>query len=292
MNKKSFYKNDGTSVELATVIVLINGEQKEVISAFTKFSIKRKELSKSKILENIDKGKILPAIFAFTSTKPFRDENVALFDYNGVEIPQKLDKDVLVSLDKPDTINLLGLLDAPLTSAMVECHSVAEAYSYVATSFAIAQLPTKDEWIGLGAVTTKENVLSQILQFARDNKMNGTTAQAYFGLSYRIASLKKAAMMMESPLEGAKFRSVDEATKLFQAIEKAFGARCAVLTQYVKALNVSINRYSLDEVMEVLNNLDKISKQSILDARNHERSLLIQAILSEKIVLRRNNNAA
>ena len=284
MNKKSFYKNDGTSVELATVIVLINGEQKEVISAFTKFSIKRKELSKSKILENIDKGKILPAIFAFTSTKPFRDENVALFDYNGVEIPQKLDKDVLVSLDKPDTINLLGLLDAPLTSAMVECHSVAEAYSYVATSFAIAQLPTKDEWIGLGAVTTKENV--------RDNKMNGTTAQAYFGLSYRIASLKKAAMMMESPLEGAKFRSVDEATKLFQAIEKAFGARCAVLTQYVKALNVSINRYSLDEVMEVLNNLDKISKQSILDARNHERSLLIQAILSEKIVLRRNNNAA
>lgn len=292
MKEKTFAKNDGTSVELATVIVLINGEQKEVISAFTKFSIKRKDLSKSKILENIDKGKILPAIFAFTSTKPFRDENVALFDYNGVEIPQELDKDVLVSLDKPDTINLLGLLDAPLTSAMVECYSVAEAYSYVATSFAIAQLPTKDEWIGLGAVTTKENVLCQILQFARDNKMNGTTAQAYFGLSYRIASLKKAAMMMESPLEGAKFRSVDEATKLFQAIEKAFGARCAVLTQYVKALNVSINRYSLDEVVEVLNNLDKISKQSILDARNHERSLLIQAVLSEKIVLRRNNNAA
>lgn len=292
MNKKVFGKNDGTSIELATVVVFINGESKDVIPAFTKFSIRRKDLSKSKILENLDKGKILPAIFAFTSTKPFRDENVNLFDYNGVEIPQELDNDVLVSLDKPDTLNLLGLLDAPLISDMVECKSVAEAYSYVATSFAIAQLPTKDEWIGLGAVTTKENVLSQILQFAKGNKMNGTTAQAYFGLSYRIASLKKAAMMMESPLKGAKFRSVDEATKLFQAIEKAFGARCAVLTQYVKALNVSINRYSLDEVVEVLNSLDKISKQSVLGARNHERSLLIQAILSERIVLRRNNNAA
>ena len=275
-----------------TATVIINGESKDIIPAFTKFSIKRNDLSKSKILENLDKGKILPAIFAFTSTKPFRDENITLFDYNGVEIPQELDNDVLVSLDKPDTINLLGLLDTPLTSAVVECKSVAEAYSYVATSFAIAKLPTKDEWIGLGAVTTKENVLSQILQFAKDNKMNGTTAQAYFGLSYRIASLKKAAMMMESPFEGAKFRSVDEATKLFQAIEKAFGARCAVLTQYVKALNVSINRYSLDEVVEVLNSLDKISKQSILGARNHERSLLIQAILSERIILRRNNNAA
>lgn len=283
---------NGVVTEYVTATVIINGESKDIIPAFTKFSIKRKDLSKSKILENLDKGKILPAIFAFTSTKPFRDENITLFDYNGVEIPQELDNDVLVSLDKPDTINLLGLLDTPLTSAVVECKSVAEAYSYVATSFAIAKLPTKDEWIGLGAVTTKENVLSQILQFAKDNKMNGTTAQAYFGLSYRIASLKKAAMMMESPFEGAKFRSVDEATKLFQAIEKAFGARCAVLTQYVKPLNVSINRYSLDEVVEVLNSLDKISKQSILGARNHERSLLIQAILSERIILRRNNNAA
>lgn len=291
MDLKKFNAN-GVVTEYVTATVIINGESKDIIPAFTKFSIKRKDLSKSKILENLDKGKILPAIFAFTSTKPFRDENITLFDYNGVEIPQELDNDVLVSLDKPDTINLLGLLDTPLTSAVVECKSVAEAYSYVATSFAIAKLPTKDEWIGLGAVTTKENVLSQILQFAKDNKMNGTTAQAYFGLSYRIASLKKAAMMMESPFEGVKFRSVDEATKLFQAIEKAFGARCAVLTQYVKALNVSINRYSLDEVVEVLNSLDKISKQSILGARNHERSLLIQAILSERIILRRNNNAA
>ena len=282
----------GEATKFVAVTIIINDEQKNVIPAFTKFSIKRKNLSKGKILENLDKGKILPTIFAFTSTKPFRDENITLFDYNGVEIPQELDNDVLVSLDKPDTINLLGLLDAPLISAMVECKSVAEAYSYVATSFAIAQLPTKDEWIGLGAVTTKENVLSQILHFAEDNKMNGTTAQAYFGLSCRIVSLKKAAMMMESPLEGAKFRSVDEATKLFQAIERAFGARCAVLTQYVKALNVSIERYSFDEVVEVLNDLDKEAKQFISDAQNNERSLRIQAILSEKIVLCRKNKAA
>lgn len=292
MEIKAYLLGDEVSIELATVTVLIKGESKNVIPAFTKFSIKRKDVVKNKVLENIDKNKILPTIFAFTSTKPFRDEGITLFDYNGVEIPQELDEQVLVYLDDPKTVNLFELWKEPLNSVVVECKSVAEAYSYVATTFAIAQLPTKDEWIGICAATTKENVLSQILQFAKDRKMNGTTAQAYFGLSYRIASLKKAAMMMESPLEGAKFRSVDEATKLFQAIEKAFGARCAVLTQYVKALNVSINRYSLDEVVEVLNSLDKISKQSILGARNHERSLLIQAILSERIVLRRNNNAA
>ena len=97
---------------------------------------------------------------------------------------------------------------------------------------------------------------------------------------------------MASPLEDAKFRSMDEATKLFQAIGKAFGTKYAVLTQYVKALNVSIKRYSLNEVVEVLSELDKDSKQSISDAQSNERSQLIQAILSEKIVLRRNNKPA
>lgn len=282
----------GEAVKFAATTVSINGEQKDIIPAFTKYSINRKDLSKNKILENIDKNKILPTLFAFTGTKPFRDDNIVLFDYNGVEIPQELDENVLVSLDKPDTINLFGVLDAPFNSAMVECDSVAEAYSRVATTFAISQMPKKDEWIGLGIATTKDNVLSQILQFANDNKMNGTTAQAYFGLSYNISSLKKAAITMASPLEDAEFRSKDEATKLFQAVEKAFGTRCAVLTKYVKALNVSINRYSLNEVVEVLSEFDKDLKQSILDAQNNERSQLIQAILSEKIVLRRNNNPA
>lgn len=288
MNKKSFYKNDGTSVELATVIVLINGEQKEVISAFTKFSIKRKDLSKSKILENIDKGKILPAIFTFTSTKPFRDENVALFDYNGVEIPQELDEQVLVYLDDPKTINLFELLEEPLQSVLVKCKSVAEAYSYVATTCAIAQLPTKDEWIGIGAVTTKENVLSQILQFAKERRMNGTAAQAYFGLSCRVASLQKAAITMVTPFEDFKFRTLEEATRLFQATEKAFGARCAVQTRYIKALNTSIKINTLDEVIEALNAIDEVTKQTIIDARCEDKRQYIQDFVTKQIGMHRN----
>lgn len=288
MNKKSFYKNDGTSVELVTVIVLINGEQKEVISAFTKFSIKRKDLSNSKILENIDKGKILPAIFAFTSTKPFRYENVALFDYNGVEIPQELDEQVLVYLDDPKTINLFELLEEPLQSVLVKCKSVAEAYSYVATTCAIAQLPTKDEWIGIGAVTTKENVLSQILQFAKERRMNGTAAQAYFGLSCRVASLQKAAITMVTPFEDFKFRTLEEATRLFQATEKAFGARCAVQTRYIKALNTSIKINTLDEVIEALNAIDEVTKQTIIDARCEDKRQYIQDFVTKQIGMHRN----
>lgn len=288
MNKKSFYKNDGTSVKLATVIVLINGEQKEVISAFTKFSIKRKDLSKSKILENLDKGKILPAVFAFTSTKSFRDEEVTLFDYNGEEIPQELDEQVLVYLDDPKTINLFELLEEPLQSVLVECKSVAEAYSYVATTCAIAQLPTKDEWIGISAATTKEKVLSQILQFAKERRMNGTAAQAYFGLSCRIVSLQKAAITRVTPFEDIEFRSLEEATRLFQATEKAFGAKCAVQTRYIKALNTSIKINTLNEVIEALNAIDEVTKQTIIGARCEEKSQYIQDFITKQIGMHRN----
>lgn len=268
--------------------MLINGEQKEVISAFTKFSIKRKDLSKSKILENLDKGKILPAVFAFTSTKSFRDEEVTLFDYNGEEIPQELDEQVLVYLDDPKTINLFELLEEPLQSVLVECKSVAEAYSYVATTCAIAQLPTKDEWIGISAATTKEKVLSQILQFAKERRMNGTAAQAYFGLSCRIASLQKAAITMVTPFEDFKFRTLEEATRLFQATEKAFGARCAVQTRYIKALNTSIKINTLDEVIEALSAIDEVTRQTIIDARCEDKRQYIQDFVTKQIGMHRN----
>ncbi len=283
MKIEKYLLENEASIELATVTVLINDESKDIIPAFTKFSIKRKDLSKSKILENLDKGKILPTIFAFTSTKPFRNEEVTLFDYNGVEIPQELDEQVLVYLDDPKTINLFELLEEPLQSVLVECKSVAEAYSYVATTFAIAQLPTKDEWIGIGAATTKENVLSQILQFAKDRKMNGTAAQAYFGLSYRIASLQKAAITMVTPLENIEYRSLEEATELFQATERAFGAKCAVQTRYIKALNTSVKINTLKEVIEALNAIDDATRQKIIGAPCEEKRQFIQDLITKKV---------
>lgn len=288
MNIKEYKLNGGTSIGLATAFVLNNNEPMEIIPAFTKFSLERKNLSKNKIFEDFDKNKILSAIFAFTNIEPFRNEKVVLFDYNGVEIPQELYEKVLVYLDDPKTVNLFEFLEEPLQSIVVKCKSVADAYSYVAANFAISRLPTKDEWIGISAATTKEYVLSQILQFAQERKMSGTAAQAYFGLSCRIASLKKAAISMVSPFETVISRSLEDATKLFQAIEKAFGTRCAVQTRYIKAINTSIKINTLDEVISALNAIDDTDRQTIKDASCEEKRQFIQNFLTRKIEAQRN----
>lgn len=292
MRKKEIAINNGKdNIALATVNVNINGEEKEIIPAFTQYSIKRKDFSKKQILKNVDKAKILPTIFNFTHTLPFREENVKLVDFNGIEIPRELDDTVLVYLDTANTINLFSILDTPLNAKVLECGSVAEAYSLVVTTAIFAQCPTKDEWIGLTVPTTNDNVLQQVLEFSNSHKVNGTAAQAYFGFSRSIHDLQKAALTKESPLLNENCRSFEEATQLYEAVTNSFGARYAAMTRYIRAINVSININSFDEVIVALGNLPEEKKIEIISAKIEEKNQHIQAALSEVITKLKEGNA-
>lgn len=279
MEIKDFAINGGNeSIALAVVNVSINGEVKEVIPAFTKYSIRRRNLSKT--MESVDMAKALPTVFGFTSPSIFRAENVQLSDFYGNEIPTELDECVLVYLDKADNLNLFEYLTKPLPSQFVECENVADAYNRVSTSFASAQLPQKDEWVGLCEVTTKENVLSQIREFANKYKMNGTVAQAYFGLRYTISVLQKAALTKTTPLEdNTSCRSLEEATQLYDAVKLALGAKAAGQTRYVKALNTSVNLYSLKQVLEALGDLRPAECKAILDAPSESKGETLTACI-------------
>ena len=130
--------------------VNFNGEEQEIILAFTDYSIKRKNFEKNKTYESIDKSKLLPTLVCLCDAKPFYTENVPLYDYVGSKIENLLDNApaVMVYLDKADNVNLLGLTDEPLQAELVECDSVADAYRRVATTAYFSQCPSKDEWIG------------------------------------------------------------------------------------------------------------------------------------------------
>ena len=279
MENKMYAINGGNgSIALAVVNVSINGEVKEVIPAFTKYSIRRRNLSKT--MESVDMAKALPTVFGFTSPSIFRAENEQLLDFYGNEIPAELDEHVLVYLDKADNLNLFEYLTGPLPSQFMECENVADAYNRVSTSFALAQLPQKDEWVGLCEVTTKENVLSQIREFANKHKMNGTVAQAYFGLRYTISVLQKSALTMTTPIEdNTSCRSLEEATQLYDAVKLALGAKAAGQTRYVKALNTSVNLYSLKQVLDALGALRPAECKAILDAPSESKGETLTACI-------------
>lgn len=261
------------SYELAVIKVLINGEVKEVIPAFTKFSIRRRNLSKT--MESVDKTKILPTVFGFTTSDIFREENVDLKDFNGNLIPKEVDGQatVLVYLDKSDNLNLFEYLSGPLPAEMVECENVADAYNRVSTSFVLSQNHQKDEWIGLCEATTSDNVLSQIREFANTHKVNGTVAQAYFGLRHTVADLKKSALTKTSPLgDDSKFRSKDDAERLYSSACEYLTVRAANQTRIARALNTSAQKYSVEDVVSALEDIKRADQKAITDAPCDERA--------------------
>ena len=51
--------------------ILVNGEELEIIPAFTDYSLKHKNFEKDKVFKAIDKSKLLPTVFCFCDAKPF-----------------------------------------------------------------------------------------------------------------------------------------------------------------------------------------------------------------------------
>ena len=207
----------------AVATVSINGKEQEIIPAFTEYSIQRKDFRKDKIYEKIDKSKILPTVFCFTKPDIFIKENVRLFDYSGREltdIPNEAPQ-IMVYLDKADNINLWDL-DIPIKAELIDCKNVADAYHHVATTAHLSQCPSKDDWIGLAGIVSKDQLLLEIRRFGNTFGMNGTTAQGYFGLSTTTSYMQSKAISFSSLLPKGDFRTYQQAEILMKATVQAF----------------------------------------------------------------------
>ena len=268
----------------AVATVSINGKEQKIIPAFTEYSIQRKDFSKDKIYEKIDKSKILPTVFCFTKSEIFIKEKVRLFDYSGkelIDIPNEAPQ-IMVYLDKADNINLLGL-DIPLKAELIDCKSVADAYHHVATTAYLSQCPSKDDWIGLAGIVSKDQLLLEIRRFGNTFGMNGTTAQGYFGLNTTTSYMQSKAISFSSLLPKGDFRTYQQAEILMKATVQAFGAKAAKQTRYIKAINYCISLYSFDLVCKALNNIGATEKLQLDASLCEDKIHCLQSILIEQL---------
>ena len=270
--------------------ILINGEELEIIPAFTDYSLKHKNFEKDKVFKAIDKSKLLPTVFCFCDAKPFYAENVPLYDYVGSKIENLPDNApaVMVYLDKADNVNLLGLTDEPLQAELVECDSVSDAYRRVATTAYLSQCPSKDEWIGYAGIVTGDELLLNIRKFGIMYCMSGTAVQGYFGISTTVSLLQSKALAMSSSLFTGKYRSYQQAEQLMKATVQAFGVKAAKQTRYIKAINYCILQYSFDTVCEVLNNIGATEMLQIEAAKCEDKIGCIQQLIIERVAMMRN----
>ena len=270
--------------------ILINGEELEIIPAFTDYSLKHKNFEKDKVFKAIDKSKLLPTVFCFCDAKPFYAENVPLYDYVGSKIGNLPDNApaVMVYLDKADNVNLLGLTDEPLQAELVECDSVSDAYRRVATTAYLSQCPSKDEWIGYAGIVTGDELLLNIRKFGIMYSMSGTAVQGYFGISTTVSLLQSKALAASSSPFNGKYRSYQQAEQLMKATVQAFGVKAAKQTRYIKAINYCILQYSFDTVCEVLNNIGATEMLQIEAAKCEDKIGCIQQLIIERVAMMRN----
>lgn len=279
MKNKQVMLNKSNSIEFATVVInLNNGESREIIPAFTSRSVQHRDLATSEV--SINEEKLLPSLFCFAESSIFRKKKVALFDANGVEIPKKLPDDapeVLVYLDKPETVNLIRFVTSPLRAEIVAVESVEDAIKRIALSNYVSKPLSKKDWNGLASEFSK--TLQQIYDFAVSNKLGGTTAQCYFGVRAKVSCLQKTAILGEDVFSEGKSRSVEEAQRLYKAVAEKFGVRLAKQTRYVKAISACVGEIGVNDTISQIQALTDTAIQEIKGAPSDVKSVKLSKFL-------------
>lgn len=246
-------QNDA-SIELAVMNVLINGEQQEIIPAFTEKSVQSKDLKKGDI--EIDEDRLLPSLFCFADASPYRAKGVALFDANGVEIPSILPEEapqVFVYLDKSDTVNLIRFVDNPVRAEIIHMDSVEEAVRRIALSNYVAKPLTKTNWRKLALVAS--GTLQKIVDFAVEHKISIKTAQCYFGINPSMSCLQKTAIFSEDFLASETPRDMESAERLYRSVADKFGAKFARQTRHAQTISTCVNEIGLESFITKLQSL-------------------------------------
>lgn len=275
---------DDVSIELASMDVLINGEQQNIIPAFTEKSVQSKDLTKGDIA--IDEDKLLPSLFCFTDVSPYRKQRVALFDANNTEIPQELPEGtptVLVYLDKPDSVNLIRFVNNPVRAEIIHVDSVEDAMRRIALSNYVAKPMTKANWRNLAMEAS--DTLRKITDFAIEHKISAKTAQCYFGLNPSVSCLQKTAILGEDIIAGENPRDTESAQMLYQTIADKFGAKFARQTRNIKVFNACVNENGFDAVIPKLQALTADAVNEIKDASKDSEALSfrLSRFLADKV---------
>ena len=283
MKNVSISLGNEASIELASMSVLINGEQREIIPAFTEKSVPSKDLTKGDIA--IDEDRLLPSLFCFTDVLPYREQGMALFDANNTEIPQELPKGtlpVLVYLDKPDSVNLIRFVNNPVRAEIIHVDSVEDAMRRIALSGYVARPMTKANWRNLAMGVS--DTLLKITDFAIEHKISAKTAQCYFGLNPSVSCLQKTAILGEDIIAGENPRDTESAQMLYQTIADKFGAKFARQTRNIKVFNACVNENGFDAVIPKIQALtaDAVNEIKAASMDSETLSFRLSKFLADK----------
>ena len=255
------------------VIAIINGEEKEITLARTVFSMDKLKPSQEKLLENVDKSKLLDEIFHFTTPEIFRKEGIKLYDLEGEEIPEDTE-DVLVPVETSGTYWRLTFDDVLKYVQIHTFASVEEFAQVTGTTDLFSRSRNTVEKMGIAALATNDATYKAVYELARKTGMPGSSAMAYFGVQLKAETTLEMTMGFKHKDVSVLNRTPEEAFSLYQQICFTFTPAEAKKRYPIRAINsvMHAGEYSLDTIMEALKAIpsNSVHQALIMDCGSKE----------------------
>ena len=265
-----------------TVIAIIDGEEREITLARTMYSMEALKNGQQKMLESVDKSKLLDELFHFSTPEIFTQAGIKLFDMEGEEIAEGTE-DVLVPVETATTYWRFTF-DEVLKNVQVHTFASVEEYAQVTgTTDLFSRSRNTVEKIGVAALATGDDTYKAVYELSRKTGMPGSTAMAYLGVQLKGTATLEMTMGLQSKGTPVASRSYEEAFALYQQVSFTFTPAEAKKRYPIRALNsvMHVGGYDLATIMEALKGIpsDEIHRAMLMDCGSKE-ACIAQVILN------------
>lgn len=270
--------------QLKTVKAKINDEIQEIILARHKYS--RENLTNSQIrqLELIDKSKMLDVLFHITHAEIFYDANIALFDYNGTEIPAGT-PNVYIPIETADTFYRFKIEDVLNMVRVHTFNNVQEFAEVTGTTNLFSKGLSSKEKMGIAALATNNEICNAIYDLAVATNMPASTAQLYLNVQVKGSTTSMMSTGYQPKDLDTLGRTYLEAVELHKKVSLTFGVNEAKKRYAIRAINYlqKTEGFTLNQIHEALDTIPANEVERAKLMKCGDKEICIVTVLIEWI---------
>jgi hypothetical protein len=225
-----------------------------------------------KMLESVDKSKLLDEMFHFSTPEIFTQAGIKLFDLEGEEITEGKEN-VLVPVETATTYWRFTF-DEVLKHVQVHTFASVEEYAQVTgTTDLFSRSRNTVEKIGVAALATGDDTYNAVYELCRKTGMPGSTAMAYCGVQLKGSTTLEMTIGIKGKTPVAS-RSFDEAFALYQQICFTLTPADAKKRYPIRAINSVMHAggYDLNTIENALKTIpsDEVHRALLADCGTKE----------------------
>lgn len=273
-----------------TRIAIINGEEITIVVAHTKYGM---ELPKDKknLCGSIDHNKMLSCIYHLATPEIFWEAGVELLDEGNSPIGKDTEN-VFVLCPTADTYWRVAV-DDKLNRVEVHTFKSVEEYAQtIGCTNLYSRGLSNVEKMGIAALATGDKACQTVFQFAKEHKMNVSTAQHY--LDYSIKPTTVLELMMGVPNNNVPTlgRTAEEAEALLDVVKSKFEKNAQkryIIRPINSLLHMDNKGYSMNLIKEAIESLSEMDTNTIENALNGQREAMVSSTLTTYLDKLKNN---